>query len=112
MKKNNNLYLEDRLEAIDRADEYVSDLTYEEFYENNMAQDAVIRQISIIGEALNKVDKEFHKEYPQLPSRDAISMRNVLVHDYDAIDLNRVWATVKDDLPKLKEMIVKILKPV
>ena len=112
MKKNNNLYLEDILEAIDRADEYVSDLTYEEFYENNMAQDAVIRQISIIGEALNKVDKEFHKECPQLLSRDAISMRNVLVHDYDAIDLNRVWATVKDDLPKLKEMIVKILKPV
>ncbi|OGC57106.1 hypothetical protein A3H26_02580 [candidate division WWE3 bacterium RIFCSPLOWO2_12_FULL_36_10] len=88
---------------------YIVDMTLEEFSYDQKTQDTVIRQISIIDEAMNKIDTEFLTKHPELPSKKAVSMRNILVHDYDNIDIEKLWKTIKVDLPILKEMVSKIL---
>jgi len=110
MKKDNLLYLEDIKNAIDWIlDDYVLKMDLASFVTDKKTQDAVIRQIAIIGKAMNKIDDEFLKNYPELPTKEAVSMRNVLVHDYENVDLNELWKTIKIDLPVLKEMITNIL---
>lgn len=110
MKKDNFLYIEDINNAIDWIlNDYVLNIAFAEFLQDQKTQDAVIRQIAVIGEAMNKMDTEFLDKHPELPSKEAVSMRNILVHDYDNVDLEELWKTIKVDLPILKEMVSKIL---
>ena len=110
MKKDNFLYIEDIDNAIDWVlNDYVKDYSFEDFVNDNKTQDAVIRQIAIIGEALNKIDNEFIQKYPDLPSKEAVALRNILVHDYGNVDLRELWKTIENDLPKLKKVVSEIL---
>jgi uncharacterized protein with HEPN domain len=111
MEKSNKVYLKDILAAIQLIlEDYVSDISFEEFDTDKKTQDAVIRQIAIIGEAMGKLDKDFVENHPELPSEEAIAMRHVLVHDYDWVDTKEVWKTVQKDLPTLKEAVGNILR--
>ena len=109
MRKTIEVYLDDVLGSINKIEAYVKDLTLELFYRDTKTQDAVIRNIEIIGEAINRLPTEFYTKYPALPSKEAISMRNFLVHDYDSINHEVVWKTIKQDLPQLKKEIESIL---
>lgn len=111
MDKTDKVYLEDILQAIKLIlEDYISDITAEDFEQDKKTQDAVIRQIAIIGEAMGKLDQSLVEIYPELPMKEAVAMRNVLVHDYDWVDTEEVWKTIEKDLPKLKEIVAKILK--
>lgn len=72
-------------------------------------QDAVIRQVQIIGEAVTKVSEDFKKKHPDLPWKDMAGMRNKLAHDYFGVDINAVWKTAKTDNPELKNHLNKLL---
>ncbi|MGD0522961.1 MAG: DUF86 domain-containing protein [Candidatus Microgenomates bacterium] len=110
MEKTNQVYLEDISAAIKLIlEDYVSGINFEEFNKDKKTQDAVIRQIAIIGEAMGKLSKKFLENHSELPDREAVAMRNVLVHDYDWVDTEEVWRTIKEDLPRLKETVGKIL---
>ena len=111
MKKSNRVYLEDIIQAIKLIlEDYVSGVSFKEFNKDKKTQDAVIRQIAITGEAMGKLDKNFVETHPDLPTKEAVAMRNVLVHDYDWVDTEEVWRTIEKDLPKLKKTVEKILK--
>jgi len=111
MEKSNKVYLEDVIQAVRLIlDDYVSGTSFEKFDKDKKTQDAVIRQIAIIGEAMGKLDKDFVENHPELPSKEAVSMRNVLVHDYDWVDTEEVWRTIEQDLPKLKQTVETILR--
>lgn len=111
MRKSNKVYLEDIIQAIKLIlEDYLSGISSEEFDKDKKTQDAVIRQIAIIGEAMGKLDKDFIENHPELPGKEAVSMRNVLVHDYDWVDTEEVWKTIEKDLPELKETVEKILQ--
>jgi uncharacterized protein with HEPN domain len=107
--KSDKAYLGHILDAIKVVDEYIGDMTYEEFKGNKMATDAVIRQLAIVGEAANNLSEEFVKSHPDLPFRDAIDMRNFLIHEYFGVNVQLVWETAKDDLPEFKKFIEKII---
>jgi uncharacterized protein with HEPN domain len=94
-------YLLDILEAARLIVRYVSDKSLDEFTENVQCQDAVIRRFILIGEAANRISVEIQERYPQIPWREMIDMRNLVVHDYEGIDLLIVWDTAHQDLPKL-----------
>lgn len=87
------------------AVQYLSDITYEEFLQNTAIQDAVIRRFEIIGEAANRISTESKTKYSSLPWNEMKGMRNLLIHEYDEVDLKEIWDTVKNNLP---DLIIKI----
>lgn len=110
MKKDNRIYLEDIQRAIDRIEEYTNGISFDVFQEEEMRQDAIIRQFEIIGEAANRISKDFLEEYPNFPLKEAIQMRNFLIHGYSEVDINVVWKTLQEDIPLLKSEVVSILE--
>ena len=106
-------YLEHIAQAIQRATEYVERLgSASAFRQSRRDQDAVIRNIEIIGEAARQIQRqapEFVTEHPELPWTEMRSMRNKMIHGYFDVDVNVVWRTVKDDLPLLKQQIDHLL---
>ena len=110
MKKTDTVYLEDINEAIAAIERYVNAVDFATFASEEMRQDAVIRQLEIIGEAANKLSSVFSQINPDFPLRQTISMRNFLIHGYDEIDINVVWKTVQENIPSLKKSVEKILK--
>ena len=102
-------YLEHIVEAIDRATSYLRPIPdLEAFQKNSQVQDAVVRNIEIMGEAVSKIQKtapDFIKQHSELPWAQMRGMRNIAIHEYFFVDLEIVWTTVKNDLPKLKQQI-------
>lgn len=104
-------YLVDILESAKIALDYVFDKDWDEFYEDIQCQDAVVRRIEIIGEAARRVSQTTRDQYPQIPWREMTSMRNLVIHEYDVVDIHQVWDTVQKKLPPLIEEISKIVPP-
>jgi len=77
-------------------------VTFDQFTKEQMRHDAVIRQLEIIGEAVNKLSSDFASKNPNFPIRQTISMRNFLIHGYDEVELDVVWKTTQENLPELK----------
>ena len=102
-------YLLDIMEAARLALQYVEGKTREEFFNDLQCQDAVIRRLEIIGEAANRISVETKAEFPHLPWFEMRGMRNVMIHDYDDVDMSIVWETVQSDLPKLIASLEKIV---
>ncbi len=105
-------YLGHIREAIERIDRYVEDIDEVMFLKNEMAQDAVIRNFEIIGEASHNIEQhhpEFAVEHPELPLAFAYQMRNAVAHGYFKVDLEIVWKTIHSDLPGLHDQIKKVL---
>jgi len=107
-------YLEHIAEAIERATNYLLPLkNTDELQQNQQVQDAVVRNIEIIGEAANnihKIDSRFAANHPELPWVEMRGMRNKVIHNYFDVDWFVVWGAVKDDLPRLKKQIDALLK--
>jgi uncharacterized protein with HEPN domain len=111
MKERDNLpYLRHILDATDRIESYVSGIDEGVFLGNAEKQDAVIRQLQIIGEAAKRLSAELRAAYPDIPWREVAGMRDKLVHDYFGVDLQFVWVTVTEDIPALKSRIEGVLK--
>lgn len=104
-------YLVDILESAKIALDYVFDKSWDEFYEDTQCQDAVVRRIEIVGEAARRVSQETRDRHPQIPWREMTSMRNLVIHEYDVVDINQVWDTVQNKLPPLIEELSKIVPP-
>lgn len=109
MRKTDTVYLDDIREAITAIEHYVDQIDFDTFSDEQMRHDAAIRQLEIIGEAVNKLSAEFAQANPDFPLRQAISMRNFLIHGYDEIKLDVVWKTIHENLPLLRQSISNIL---
>ena len=109
MKRELSLYLHDILESIALAESHKKKLTKREFLRNKTIQDAVILRLAVIGEAIKHVPDRFRDEYPHIQWRNITGMRNVVIHEYFAIDFDITWKTVKKDLPRLKRVIETML---
>ena len=110
MRKDDSVYLRHVLDAICRIEEYTRDITYRDFLNNHLRQDAVIRQIEVIGEAVKKLSSELKKAHPEVPWKDVAGMRDKLIHDYFGVDLDAVWDTGEKDIPRLKDKIRAIVE--
>jgi uncharacterized protein with HEPN domain len=106
-------YLGHITEAIERARSYVQSIPdLHAFRQNPLVQDGVVRNIEIIGEATNHIDRtapDFIAQHPALPWANMRDMRNAVIHAYFNVDSATVWRTVQDDLPKLKQQIDHLL---
>jgi uncharacterized protein with HEPN domain len=96
-------------DACTNIEQYIADVSEEDFRHNREKQDAVIREIEIIGEAVRNLPQELKDQYPQVPWNLISSMRNFLIHEYFSVDLDLVWDTVNSEVPHLKKEIDKII---
>ncbi len=106
-------YLGYILAAIERIRRYVENIDEVAFLQNEMAQDAVIRNFEIIGEASHNIEDhypEFAADHPELPLAFAYQMRNAVAHGYFKVDLEIVWKTIHNDLPGLCEQVQEVLE--
>lgn len=102
-------YLLDIREASRLAISYVGNASKDVFLQDTQLQDSVIRRIEIIGEAARRISPEFRSLFPALPWSEMIGMRDLMIHDYDDVDLEIVWNTVQRDLPRLLAQIESIM---
>ena len=109
-ERDHRLFLNDIIESIEKIEEYTSGLNFEDFVNNRMVIDAVIRNIEIIGEATANIPDEIRKKYPMVPWQKMKSMRNIVVHEYFGVNLKTTWKTIKNSLPKLRKEIAKTIK--
>ena len=104
-------YLGHILEAIERIQHYVDDMDEVRFLNSKLVQDAVIRNLEVIGEAsrnIERVHPEFAAAHPELPLALANDMRNALAHGYFKVDLEIVWKTIQGNLPDLHAQITEV----
>lgn len=108
MKKDNFVYLQDSINACEKIRTYIEGFDENALGEDTLTQDAIIRNIIVIGEATNKLTEDFKVFYPEFPVKGAITMRNKLVHDYSFVDREILWDTVTKDIPDLLLIAQKI----
>ena len=103
-------YIEDILDAMDKAEILLEDVTYEQFDADFRINFAVIRALEIMGEATKRLPMSLRDAYPEIPWRNIAGMRDRIIHGYDNVDLQIVWDVVKRDIPEIRPQIQQILK--
>ena len=102
MKKNPKFFLTHILESINEIENYLRGFSKEKFLKDSKTQNAVVRNLEIVGEATRNLPAEFKRKYPDIPWRKISGTRDKLIHQYFDVDLEIVWNTVNEDLPKLE----------
>jgi uncharacterized protein with HEPN domain len=104
------VYLAHILECIGKIERFtVTGKT--RFLADDMVQDAVLRNFEVIGEAVKRLDETYRVAHPEISWRALAGLRDVLIHQYERVDLERVWTLVEKEVPQLKRVIVALLPP-
>ncbi|NHW89129.1 MAG: DUF86 domain-containing protein [Archaeoglobales archaeon] len=112
MRKDPKILLGHIIESIEIIEKYLEGTSFEDFLLSSEKQDAVIRRLEIIGEAVKLLPPDIKNKHPEVPWRKIAGMRDVLIHAYFSVDLELTWRTVKEDLPELKRKILEIMDEV
>ena len=91
MLRDYKAYLKDILEAIDRIESYITNLTFDDFSESRLYQDAIVRNLEIIGEAVKRLPEKIIDKYPEIEWKKIAGLRDILIHAYFGIDTEIVW---------------------
>ena len=110
MKKDPVIYLNHILDCITKILVYTDGINEDDFLNNSLIQDGVIRNLEIIGEATKQLDHEFRLKYPQIEWKKIAGMRDKLIHDYIGVDLWAVWGVIEKIIPKFHGQIQEIIK--
>ncbi len=108
MVKDDLAYIEHILDCIRKIKEFTNGLSLKDFSVNELVQDAVIRNIEIIGEASKKISSDTKQIYYEIPWKEIAGMRDKLIHDYLGVDVEVLWRTITEDIPTLEEQIKEI----
>jgi uncharacterized protein with HEPN domain len=108
MSDRSEAHLDDVLEAIRRIELYVADESRDSFFGTPMLQDAVVRNLEIIGEVAKRLPPDLLREAPDIDWRKVAGLRDVLIHDYATVDLEIVWDVVENRLGPLRQAVVRL----
>jgi len=109
-KRSDAELLQDIEEAITRIIAYTTKMSYGKFLADKKTQDAVVRNLEIVGEAVKGLSAILRKKHSSIPWKNIAGMRDRLIHDYSGVNLDIVWGVVKDELPGLVQEARKILR--
>ena len=105
MKKDVDVFLVHITECIDKIESYTSRMNKDAFLNDKKTQDAVVRNLEIIGEAVKNIPRSFRDKHPKVPWKEIAGFRDVLIHMYFEVDVDAVYGVLEKDLPELKQMI-------
>jgi uncharacterized protein with HEPN domain len=103
--KDDNIYIEHILQSISRIEDYLKGKDHQSFSDDFRTQDAVVRQLEIIGEATKRISKDLRNKNSKVPWSDMAGMRDILIHDYIDVDIDIVWKTASESIIKLKGLL-------
>jgi len=97
------------IDSMDQISEYTDQVTREEFQENRLVQDAVVRNFEIVGEAAKNVSNRTRERFIQIPWKKMAGMRDKLIHNYMGVDLNAVWNTIEEIIPPVRKELENVV---
>ena len=103
--KDDLVYIVHIQSSVNRIQSYTSGLNLDLFLENHMVQDAIVRQLEVIGEATKRISQKFRDQHQDIPWKDMAAMRDKLIHDYIEVDFKMVWNTARIDIPELERLL-------
>jgi uncharacterized protein with HEPN domain len=109
MKRDFRDFLQDILTAIVDTESFVKDFTYEQFVEDRKTLYAVVRSIEVIGEATKNLPEQLKADYPEVPWKRMMGMRDKLIHGYFGIDFKTLYKAATEDIPPVKPLIEKMI---
>jgi uncharacterized protein with HEPN domain len=108
MVRDHRLYLDDIIEAVRRIKEFTNDMDFADFKADIKTQDAVVRNLEIVGEASGRLPEEVHLSAPEIEWRKIVGIRNILAHEYFGISLPIIWDIVQNKLDELSAMCLRL----
>ena len=102
-------FVRDILDSINAIEEFVKDYSFADFIQEKKTNYAVIRAIEIIGEATKNLPKSFRRKYPEVPWDEMAGMRDKLIHHYFGVDMEVLWLTATENVPRLKVLISRVI---
>jgi uncharacterized protein with HEPN domain len=109
VKKDTKVFLAHILDSIHLIEEYSVDVTQVKFFKDLPLQDAIVRRLEIIGEAVKNLPNSFKTKHPDIPWKQNAGMRDILIHKYFDVDLYLTWKVVKHEIPLIKKKLSAIL---
>ena len=110
MKKDPKIFLKHILESIEKIEKNIKNMSEDKFFDSTTIQDAVVRRLEIIGEAVKNLPNSFKNKHPKISWKKIAGTRDVLIHEYFGVDLNLVWKITNKNIPKLKKQILELLE--
>lgn len=104
------VYLLDILERCERITRYVEGLDQERWSQDVRTQDAVLRNLEVIGEAVKRLPADLRRQAPEIPWQDIAGLRDILIHEYEGVDLAIVWDIAVNEVPALHQAVSGLLK--
>lgn len=108
-KRAAELYIKDIKDAIRKIEKYTRGVSRENFMVDEQLIDAVVRNLSIIGEAVVNIPKEIKTKNQDVAWPEITGMRNKVIHEYFGVDKGILWETIKNNLPEFKKQIRKMM---
>jgi len=109
-KRGDIAFIQDIKEAIKRINAYISGMDYKEFLKDKKTQDAVVRNLEIIGEATKNISEELKQKHFEMPWKDFARVRDRLIHFYHGVNYDVVWDIATSELPPVLKQIKKIIE--